>query len=152
MSAADDMTGTYGAVTRHATKEPPTMPTVRVTDDHLAKLGAIARKLGPKATHADAFAHAVDAAHAKHFGGDDAGSDGEDPPESERGEGEDAAPASKGEPAERWEDDGEWPKDGWGSPQVDPTKAVAAAESYIEKPSDDLRRRSGPGSRTRSRR
>jgi len=120
------------------------MPTVKVTDQHLAKLRQIARAMGKGATEVHAFGAALDAAHAKHCGASEEPdeSDADEPdnaePDSKGGESEDEAPASKGEPAERWEDDGEWPKDKWGSPMVDPNKALAALESNIEKSSDDL--------------
>ena len=112
------------------------MPIAKITDQHLAKLQRIAKAMGKGATPAHAFASALDDAHAKHFGPSEDGEPEEPAPDDDDEGGADAA--TKSEPAERWEEDGEWPKERWGSPQVDPAKAVAALNSNVEKATDDV--------------
>lgn len=53
--------------------------TIKITDEHFAKLHKIARAMGPGATPAHAFQSALDAEHAKHYGASASeGEEGED--------------------------------------------------------------------------
>lgn len=71
--------------------------TIKITDEHFAKLHKIARAMGSGATPTHAFESALDDAHAKHYGAsdesepdesdlyDDEGDDGEEPAPGEIG-------------------------------------------------------------------